>query len=137
MARTPLAQRVEEAWASVVESRTTRRELLKRTGAVGIAVAGESTMGRFATAAYGATQPQIAVVGAGLAGLTCAYRLKQAGLNAQVYEASMRLGGRCWTIHDFDPLVAAFWMALSPESSPEPTQVMVVRSLGSSALTNS
>jgi monoamine oxidase len=106
MARTPLAQRVEEAWASVIESRTTRREVLKRTGAAGIAVAGASTMGRFATAAYGATQPQIAVVGAGLAGLTCAYRLKQAGLNAQVYEASMRLGGRCWTIHDFDPLVA-------------------------------
>src|SRR5207302_185528 len=71
-----------------------------------IAAAGAGTMGRLARAAYGATQPQIAVVGAGLAGLTCAYRLKQSGLNAQVYEASMRLGGRCWTIHDFDPLVA-------------------------------
>jgi monoamine oxidase len=63
-------------------------------------------MGRFAKAAYGATQPRIAVVGAGLAGLTCAYRLKQAGLNADIYEASSRIGGRCWTIHDFDPLVA-------------------------------
>jgi len=40
------------------------------------------------------------VVGAGLAGLTCAYRLKQAGLTAQVYEASTRLGGRCWTIRN-------------------------------------
>jgi monoamine oxidase len=106
MARTPLAQRVEEAYASVVESRTTRRELLKRTTAAGVAVAGTSTMGRFAKAAYGATQPQIAVVGAGLAGLTCAYRLKQAGLNAQVYEASARIGGRCWTLNDFAPLVA-------------------------------
>ena len=38
------------------------------------------------------------VVGAGLAGLTCAYRLKQAGIAAQVHEASDRLGGRCWTI---------------------------------------
>jgi len=63
-------------------------------------------MGRFARAAYGATQPKIAVIGAGLAGLTCAYRLKQAGLNADVYEASSRVGGRCWTIHDFEPLVA-------------------------------
>jgi monoamine oxidase len=106
MARTPLAQRVEEAYASVVESRTTRRELLKRTAAAGVAVAGASTMGRFAGAAYGAPQPQIAVVGAGLAGLTCAYRLKQAGLNARVYEASTRIGGRCWTIGDFAPLVA-------------------------------
>ncbi len=106
MARTPLAQRVEEAYADVVEARTTRRELLKRTTAVGIAMAGVGTMGRFAKVAYGATQPSIAVVGAGLAGLTCAYRLKQAGLNAQVYEASSRIGGRCFTIHDFDPLVA-------------------------------
>jgi monoamine oxidase len=106
MARTPLAQRIEEAYASVVESRTTRRELLKRTTAAGVAVAGASTMGRFAKAAYGAAQPQIVVVGAGLAGLTCAYRLKQAGLNAQVYEASTRIGGRCWTIGDFAPLVA-------------------------------
>jgi monoamine oxidase len=106
MARTPLAQRVEEAYADVVASRTTRRELLRRTTAAGIAVAGAGTMGRFARAAYGASQPSIAVVGAGLAGLTCAYRLKQAGLNAQVYEASTRIGGRCWTIHDFDPLIA-------------------------------
>jgi monoamine oxidase len=106
MARTPLAQRIEDAVAEVVTGRTTRRELVKRTAAAGAAVAGASTMGRFAQAAYGATQPTIAVVGAGLAGLTAAYRLKQAGLNAQVYEASGRIGGRCWSIHDFDPLVA-------------------------------
>jgi monoamine oxidase len=106
VARTPLAQRIEEAYAGVVEQRTTRRDLLKKTAAAGGAVAGASTMGRFAQAAYGATQPRIAIVGAGLAGLTCAYRLKQARLNADVYEASSRVGGRCWTIHDFDPLVA-------------------------------
>jgi monoamine oxidase len=98
MARTPLAQRVEEAYASVVESRTTRRELLKRTTAAGVAVAGASTMGRFAKAAHAATDVRIAVVGAGLAGLTCAYRLQQAGYNADVYEAEpIRVGGRCWT----------------------------------------
>jgi monoamine oxidase len=106
VARTPLAQRVEEAYARVVESRTTRRELLKRTTAAGVAVAGASTMGRFAKAAYAASQPRIAIVGAGLAGLTCAYRLKQAGLAADVYEASTRIGGRCWTIEDFSPLIA-------------------------------
>jgi len=107
MARTPLAQRVEEAYAGVVESRTTRRELLKRTTAAGVAVAGAGTMGRFAKAAYGASLPRVAVVGAGLAGLTCAYRLKQAGLSAEVYEASTRIGGRCWTIdQEFAPLIA-------------------------------
>jgi monoamine oxidase len=106
VARTPLAQRIEDAVAELAESRTTRRELVKRTAAAGAALAGASTIGRFAQTAYGATQPTIAVVGAGLAGLTAAYRLKQAGLNAQVYEASSRIGGRCWSIHDFDPLVA-------------------------------
>ena len=106
MARTPLAQRIEDAYAEVAERRTTRRELLKRGATAGAAVAGASTVGRFATAAYGATKPQIAVIGAGLAGLTCAFRLKQAGLNADVYEASSRVGGRCWSIYDFDPLIA-------------------------------
>jgi monoamine oxidase len=38
------------------------------------------------------------VVGAGLAGLTCAYRLRQQGVAVTLYEASSeRLGGRCWT----------------------------------------
>jgi monoamine oxidase len=106
MARTPLAQRIEDAYGEVVEGRTTRRELVKRTAVAGAALAATGTMGRFAKAAYGATQPQIAIVGGGLAGLTCAYRLKQAGLNAQIYEASGRTGGRCYTERSFSPLIA-------------------------------
>ena len=44
------------------------------------------------------TAPQrVVIVGAGLAGLTAAYRLKQNGIIATVYEANTRLGGRCWT----------------------------------------
>jgi monoamine oxidase len=59
-------------------------------------------MGRFAKAAHAATAVRIAVVGAGLAGLTCAYRLQQAGYTADVYEAHpSRVGGRCWTIRSF------------------------------------
>jgi monoamine oxidase len=45
--------------------------------------------------------PRIVVVGAGLAGLTCAYRLKQAGIPSMVYEATGRVGGRCWTRKGF------------------------------------
>ncbi|OTX38125.1 monoamine oxidase [Bacillus thuringiensis serovar malayensis] len=41
--------------------------------------------------------PEIVIVGAGLAGLTCAYRLKQAGYTATIYETSKRVGGRCHT----------------------------------------
>jgi monoamine oxidase len=39
----------------------------------------------------------IAVVGAGLAGLTAAYELKKAGHIADVFEGNTRIGGRCWT----------------------------------------
>jgi monoamine oxidase len=40
----------------------------------------------------------IGIVGAGLAGLSCAYQLKKAGLRATVYEASSRVGGRCFSM---------------------------------------
>ncbi|MBP6838805.1 MAG: FAD-dependent oxidoreductase [Kofleriaceae bacterium] len=43
-------------------------------------------------------QPVIAIVGGGMAGLLCAYRLKQAGLWATVYEASDRVGGRMYSL---------------------------------------
>jgi monoamine oxidase len=99
MARTPLAQEIENAMATIREERVTRGQLIKRGAVAGVAIAGASTAGRFAKAAYGAVVPnqRIVVVGAGLAGLTAAYRLKQAGYTAQVHEASNRIGGRCWS----------------------------------------
>ncbi len=110
MARTPIAQRLQDTYSAVAEAaqrgttvdrvleeRTTRRKLLQRAGAVGAVAVAASSAGRLARAAYGATAPRIVVVGAGLAGLTCAYRLKQAGYLAQVYEASDRIGGRCYS----------------------------------------
>jgi monoamine oxidase len=99
MARTPLAQTLQRAVAEAAPQEvTTRREVLRRAGAVGLAAAGTATLGRWLPTASAATAPRIAVVGAGLAGLTVAYRLKQAGLDAQVYEASDRVGGRCFTL---------------------------------------
>ncbi|NJM45480.1 MAG: NAD(P)-binding protein [Alkalinema sp. RU_4_3] len=47
--------------------------------------------------------PKIAVVGAGLAGLTCTYELRRAGLVATLYEASDRVGGRCYSLAGFFP----------------------------------
>jgi monoamine oxidase len=100
MARTPLANAVEEAAARIAdeERRTSRRGFLKGAGA---AVAGATLFGRLAEPgiARGGPPPntRVVVVGAGLAGLTSAYRLQQAGLAAQIFEASERIGGRCYT----------------------------------------
>ena len=41
--------------------------------------------------------PRVVILGAGLAGLTVAYRLHQAGISTQVLEARDRVGGRCWS----------------------------------------
>lgn len=43
-------------------------------------------------------QAKIIVIGAGLAGLTMAYRLQQKGYNVEVYEARGRVGGRVHSI---------------------------------------
>jgi monoamine oxidase len=92
---------VEQVREEREEARTTRRELLERAGATGAAVAGASLFGRWLPEAKGAAAPRIVIVGAGLAGLTCAYRMRQAGYAAEVYEAHpTRVGGRCWTIRD-------------------------------------
>jgi monoamine oxidase len=49
----------------------------------------------------GAQQPRIAILGAGIAGLTCAYQLKKQGYTSTVYEASSRVGGRILTKNNF------------------------------------
>jgi monoamine oxidase len=108
MSRTPLAQKLQELFSVASEAairdvpveqveherRLSRREFLK----LGLATAGAVALRPFAPPVNAATAPRIVIVGAGLAGLTCAYRLKQAGHTADVYEASDRVGGRCWTI---------------------------------------
>lgn len=43
---------------------------------------------------------QVVVVGAGMAGLITAYRLRQAGVAVTVYEAQTRLGGRMLSLRD-------------------------------------
>ncbi len=40
---------------------------------------------------------KIAIIGAGLAGLTAAYRLHQAGIHADIFEAQNRVGGRVFS----------------------------------------
>jgi len=108
MARTRLADQLRESASvaresfergvevdQVLEERRTRRELFRDAGALAI---GLGVLGRFTSVAGAAAPTRVVVVGAGLAGLTAAYRLKQAGCLAAVHEGSDRVGGRCWSI---------------------------------------
>jgi monoamine oxidase len=69
---------------------------LKLGGVLGLATAAAAVPFTEARSAPAPTR-RIAIVGGGLAGLTCAYELKQAGQLATVYEASSRVGGRSST----------------------------------------
>jgi monoamine oxidase len=92
---------------AVPQGNLSRRDLLKLGGAVGAGLAvTASGIGPFSTRerAYAAGAPasgkggaRVAVVGAGLAGLTAAYRLAQVGVDVRLFEARDRVGGRCWT----------------------------------------
>ncbi len=114
MARTPLAQKLQDAVSFVEEAHTrqvpidqvmqeraardlTRREFLQTAASLGAAALSARALKARAPMVNAVTAPRIVVVGAGLAGLICTYRLKQAGYLATLYEASDRVGGRCWT----------------------------------------
>ncbi len=75
-------------------SRPGRRAFLRRSAAVGAA----GCFPQWIPAAAGRdNRSRVAIVGAGLAGLTAAYALRKAGVHATVYEGAPRVGGRCWT----------------------------------------
>jgi len=78
-----------------------RRQVLAGAGLAAAAAA----VGPARPAAAGGVnrrKPKVVVVGAGLAGLTCTYRLHQHGVTAELFEArTQHVGGRCWTARDF------------------------------------
>jgi monoamine oxidase len=86
-------------WAS-------RREFIAYMGKAAL-IGGLSSVlspGRDAIAAR-PTRPglRVAIVGAGLAGLACADELYNNEIQATLYEASDRVGGRCFSLRDFFP----------------------------------
>jgi monoamine oxidase len=106
----------DEVLAAAREGSLTRRDVLRggaaasaallATSALGCAAdaggngngnADDSVLGRARSALPRATG-SIGIIGAGLAGLSCAYELKRSGLTATIYEASARAGGRCFSM---------------------------------------
>jgi monoamine oxidase len=71
-----------------------RRTVLKLTGAAAIGTAANSR------AVSGGPKKSVIVIGAGIAGLSCAYELTRRGHNVTVLEASGRPGGHVRTFHD-------------------------------------
>ena len=84
------------------EAIVSRRAFLKGTAATALVVGagGLLTACRKELDSPGADAPRIVVVGGGIAGLNTAYRLKEQGVRATIYEGSSRTGGRIFTARD-------------------------------------
>jgi monoamine oxidase len=80
----------------------TRRQLLTGAGVgAAVAVAGTPLAALARPLRARPNDARVVVVGAGLAGVSCAYKLQQHGIRADLYEARDRVGGRCWTDRSF------------------------------------
>jgi monoamine oxidase len=117
MARSPLFQDVQralriaswleqtgagadEAEERIEAARWDRRRFVKTAVA---AAAAASVTPVFRTAARGPQAPNVVIIGAGTAGLVCAYRLQQRGIAPRLFEASSRAGGRMFSLRNFFP----------------------------------
>ena len=110
MPRSPQLQQLLDVWRLAVHSEregiSAADALARRDEARATALTRRRFLGSAAALATAtlaspiralAAAPRVAVVGAGLAGLACADRLQAKGIGAVVYEASPRLGGRCFS----------------------------------------
>ncbi|WP_323389271.1 flavin monoamine oxidase family protein [Myxococcus qinghaiensis] len=77
------------------EVRMDRRSVLKGGAALGV---GWAVGAARAQEAHPPTSLRVGIVGAGLAGLACAYELRRAGVRATVHEARERVGGRVFSM---------------------------------------
>jgi monoamine oxidase len=118
MPRTPLLRALrrladdhraaEQLGLPIEEAAYTRREILKRGAVAGAGVvAGSAYLAEHARAAHGAGAARIAIIGGGIAGLSCALALQDKGVSADVYEASSRVGGRMHS--DWQEFGTNFW----------------------------
>ncbi|HZJ62005.1 MAG TPA: NAD(P)/FAD-dependent oxidoreductase [Kofleriaceae bacterium] len=108
MARTPLLRSIRQLARDVQASKATgipvdeiaairARRRLTRRGFLAGAAAGAAVLAVPGRARAARDQPKITIIGGGIAGLTCALTLRDHNLDATVYEASGRLGGRMFS----------------------------------------
>lgn len=72
-----------------------RRRFFQTAAAAGVVAATPDLFTAFGQT--GGLKPRTAIIGAGIAGLNCAYKLRNAGVPVHVFEASSRSGGRMFT----------------------------------------
>jgi monoamine oxidase len=97
-AKTPLARILMKCLA--ISSKTpeigiTRRDFLKASAATVLAA---SLPPILSGCKKDASQPRVAIIGAGISGLNAAYHLKKRGIQSTIYEASPRTGGRMMSV---------------------------------------
>lgn len=79
--------------------RSRRRFLQGASAGTGLLLAGCASTSK----PTGSSDDEIAIVGAGIAGLAAGYRLRQAGVRVRVYEAQNRVGGRMLSLRNHFP----------------------------------
>ncbi len=90
------AEETVERWR---DAALTRRRLLQGGAAAGALLAVEGS--RIVRAAVARKGPgDVVIVGAGIAGLTAAFRLQEAGVGVRVFEAQDRIGGRMFSLRN-------------------------------------
>ncbi|WP_420468158.1 flavin monoamine oxidase family protein [Panacagrimonas sp.] len=89
-----------QRWEHAAPDRGRRAFLRSATLAAAGAAAGCAGLRDASVPTAPSSGAEVAVIGAGLAGLTVAWRLRQAGVPVSLYEAQTRLGGRVLSLRD-------------------------------------